>query len=132
MNNRQEAKGTPRMTVKECTMVTPVCKTQRATCTDWCIKTEVSGKKVRMNRLSYVFMYSISLKGCWRVWEELAASTWKTKQIENRVLGNPRKTKSCTKKETKLQFTTWLSNEQYLHCQNNINAEECQHSKTMI
>lgn len=27
------------------------------------------------------------------------------------------------KKETKLSFTTWLSNEKYLHCHNNVYAE---------
>lgn len=45
MKYTQEANGTPRMTVKGYTMVTPRYKTNRVTSIDWCIKTEVLGKK---------------------------------------------------------------------------------------
>lgn len=73
MKHRQEAKGTPRMTVKRWTMTTPVFKTCIMDLYILVHKDRGFRKTIRMDRLSDV--QKISLRGCWRMWKELAMNS---------------------------------------------------------
>lgn len=100
MKYRQEAKGTPRMTMKECTMVVPIHKTYRdqpyrLVHEDWGLR------KKDECRLSYVSLQKNSPRSRWRVRKQLGISTWKTKQIKTRKFWNARKTRGCIVKVTK-------------------------------